>query len=507
LANSTHDWFKNSFSNRKFTLKGVVAFVLFSIIVVVFIFAGYSTSQFGGSSHPAVVGSRIITLNEYKRELERVQSFYRNIFQGEIPERFNQGLSRQALDQLVSREVIFQSAQKMGIFISDEEVRKMIVEDQEVFQEEGRFRRERYLSLLQANGWTPAEFERLLRKERTNERIRNLFQGVSKLSKPEQKLLEKLSSVERNVEFVKINLENLRKYFAPSRAEIDGQLAQVDFLSKVQARFNEKRMEWTQPERVKASHILFRAQPDDETALATALKRAQEARKNLTPKNFAQKAKQLSEDEFSKAKGGSLGEFSRGQMVPEFEQVAFVLAPGTISPPVKSSFGYHLIWVQEKLPSIEPDFELKKIEIAEALLAEPAFAAWLSELGKKLQASDFSAVEKELVGKGLSWQETGFTTLDSETIPALESTVLKDQFYRVNEARPWINQVISVGEEYFLIRLKAQRAVTSKAASLEPAQRAAKWESNLFEFNLKNWLTESETKLRVERNQRLISDQ
>jgi peptidyl-prolyl cis-trans isomerase D len=505
LAKSTHDWVKKSLANKRLTVKGIVAIFLFSLIIIVFIFTGYTTSQFGDSNHPAVVGSRIITLNEYRRELERVQNFYRNIFQGQIPEQFDQGLSRQALDQLVNREVIFQAAQKMGIFISDEEVRKMIIEDQEVFQEEGRFRREKYLALLEANGWTPAEFERLLRKERTNERARGLFQGISRLSKPERSLLEKLSTVERNVEYVRINLELVKKRFAPKEAEIQAELSKSDFLARVQARFDAKRMEWTQPERVRASHILFRAPEGDEEALAAALKKAQAARQGLTPQNFAQRARELSEDEFSKVRDGSLGEFSRGQMVPEFEQVAFTLAPGSISSPVKSPFGYHLIWVQAKLPASEPVFEDKKFEIASVLMAEPQYQAWLSELGKKLQASDFSGVEKELLAKGFTWQETGFVSLDSESIPGLNSVNLRDQFFRVNASRPWVPQVIPEGEDHFVFRFKGQRAVAAKTDPASKTQMVSRWESSLFELNFQNWLTESEAKLHVERNKRLIS--
>lgn len=63
---------------------------------------------------------------------------------------------------------------------------------------------------------------------------------------------------------------------------------------------------------------------------------------------FEEEAKIESEDEGSAANGGDLGWFKRGEMVPEFEEVAFSIEPGKVSEPVKSAFGYHLILVEDK---------------------------------------------------------------------------------------------------------------------------------------------------------------
>jgi parvulin-like peptidyl-prolyl isomerase len=72
----------------------------------------------------------------------------------------------------------------------------------------------------------------------------------------------------------------------------------------------------------------------------------------LTAK-FAELAKAKSDCPSGKGKGGDLGEFARGQMVKEFEEVAFKSAPFVVSDPVKTQFGWHLIMVTKKIPAVE----------------------------------------------------------------------------------------------------------------------------------------------------------
>ena len=107
-------------------------------------------------------------------------------------------------------------------------------------------------------------------------------------------------------------------------------------------------------ERAKARHILiaFQGSPaagenapteDEAKAEAEALLEKIEA-----GADFATVAQEESDDKGSGARGGELGEFTRGQMVPEFENAVFSAEPGTLAPLVRTQFGYHIIEVQER---------------------------------------------------------------------------------------------------------------------------------------------------------------
>jgi peptidyl-prolyl cis-trans isomerase C len=125
-------------------------------------------------------------------------------------------------------------------------------------------------------------------------------------------------------------------------------------------------------ESVRAKHILIRvkgapmpgAEGKPELTDEQALAKAQEIRQKLVAgADFAAVAKTDSDDTGSAPKGGELGEFRRGMMVPPFEQAAFSLKPGEISEPVKSPFGYHIIVVEEHkvkpLSEVKADIETK----------------------------------------------------------------------------------------------------------------------------------------------------
>ncbi len=136
--------------------------------------------------------------------------------------------------------------------------------------------------------------------------------------------------------------------------------------------FEENTSSFATEEQVKASHILV----DSE-------EKAKEVKDKIDQGgDFSQLAKEYSMDTANKDMGGSLGFFGRGQMVPEFEDAAFSLTPGSISDPIKTDFGFHIIKVEEKQAAKVANYEESKDKIKDILLQEklPAtYTTWIQE--------------------------------------------------------------------------------------------------------------------------------
>jgi len=132
--------------------------------------------------------------------------------------------------------------------------------------------------------------------------------------------------------------------------------------------YNENQPKFEQPEMVRAAHVLIMTKTEDGQELpeetvkskrATAEKILERARKG---EDFGTLAREFSEDRGSKENGGEYT-FPRGQMVPEFEKVAFAQEPGTVSDLVTTVFGYHIIKTLEKIAPKVQDFSEAEVTI------------------------------------------------------------------------------------------------------------------------------------------------
>lgn len=135
------------------------------------------------------------------------------------------------------------------------------------------------------------------------------------------------------------------------------------------------------PEQIQASHILVAAKEEADTILAE-LKQGGD---------FAAIAKEKSIDPGSKDKGGDLGFFGKGAMVPEFEEAAFALKVNEISAVVQSEHGFHIIKKTAEKAAVVPTFEEKKEEIKKQLIATEAnelSEAWMTEIRAKAKITN-----------------------------------------------------------------------------------------------------------------------
>ena len=129
--------------------------------------------------------------------------------------------------------------------------------------------------------------------------------------------------------------------------------------------YDENRSKFLIPEQVRASHILILC-PAEATAEVKTQKLAQAQAALALVKggtNFADVARQFSEDPGSKEQGGDLGFFSRGRMVPEFETAAFELATNQVSPVITTHYGFHIIKATERKPAGERTYADSKDNI------------------------------------------------------------------------------------------------------------------------------------------------
>jgi parvulin-like peptidyl-prolyl isomerase len=162
---------------------------------------------------------------------------------------------------------------------------------------------------------------------------------------------------------------------------------------EAKAYYNGHPADFEQPELVHARHILLMTidpetrQPLTTNTVAAKRQQIQDLRKRiLAGEDFATLAKQYSDDRGSKENGGELPEFSRGQMVPEFEAAAFALSSNQVSEVVTTVFGFHLIKVLDKTPAKRIDFATAESDIKDGL-ARLKIAKQAPEYVKKLRVS------------------------------------------------------------------------------------------------------------------------
>lgn len=171
--------------------------------------------------------------------------------------------------------------------------------------------------------------------------------------------MDSVEQVREDIEFYLLAEKLIKPYISVTEDEI-------------KTYFEENKDSFDQKEQVKASHILV----EDE---ATAKKVKEELDNG---KDFAELAKEYSIDTSNAAAGGDMGYFVKGEMAEEFEKAAFSLKPNTISNPVKTEFGYHIIKVTDKKAAKAAVFEDHKAEINDILFDEKIqeeYPYWLEE--------------------------------------------------------------------------------------------------------------------------------
>lgn len=273
--------------NRKWLIAAMA-----SLIGLALSLPAMSADQNESSEKLAVVNGAVITQEEFQSELEPF--LQRMAMSGQKPEAEQlTEIKKKILENLINRELLYQVAKEKGVEADPKAVEEQFSELRERFPDEAQFQ-----AMLDQLGITADSL-----KDQIAQRLMI------------QKVIEQ---------------------------EVGKNITITD--AETKAFYEENPDMFQQPEKIRASHILIKAEPDAEKSEKEAAREKLEGiqAKVEAGEDFGELAKAHSEGP-SGEKGGDLGFFSRGQMVKAFEDIAFALETGEVSDIVETRFGYHLI--------------------------------------------------------------------------------------------------------------------------------------------------------------------
>jgi peptidyl-prolyl cis-trans isomerase C len=270
------------------------------------------------SGKVASVNGVAITRVQYDRAMAPVEQQVAQMGKGSVTDEQLAQVKNKILDNLIATELLYQESRKNGIVIEDKEVNETYDKQKAQFKSD-------------------AEFQKALVESKFNEAA---FKDQIKLGLTIQQYINKNFTLN-----TAISDEDVKKFY------------------------DENADQFQQPAQIRASHILIildasadQAKKDDaKKQLETVLARLKAG------EDFTAVAKEVSQDPYTKDKGGDLDYFSKGQMVQTFEDAAFALKPGELSNIVETDYGYHIIKVTDKKDAKTISLDESKEDIRNSL--------------------------------------------------------------------------------------------------------------------------------------------
>ena len=377
---------------------------LWLVIISFIAFYGVTDRNPGETNSVAVVNGEKITFAAYKDEYLRTQEFFRNILKENAEEYLkNIDLKQMALDRLVEKILLIQTARKLGIGVTDEELVNKLRSFDVFLNERRTLDNDRIVSVLEKNRIEPKKFMDNLKQDILIEKMKKIIGDTAKISsyRVRDEYMKKNEKIEAEYVFVTndfykndVNIKeaDLKNYFEkskeayrlPKREKIKFIFIESKKNAKdISVREDELKIYYTKNidkykskvKQVRARHILFALKPGIKKEDEDAVRKKAEKILNETKsgKDFVTLVKIYSNEPMAALRGGDLGYFQKGAMVPEFERAAFSLSKGEISDLVKTNFGYHIIKVEGILePGEAVPFDYVKDEIRESIISEKA---------------------------------------------------------------------------------------------------------------------------------------
>jgi peptidyl-prolyl cis-trans isomerase D len=365
-----------------------------------------------------------------------------------------------AADNLINRQVLLVEAERLGLRVNDEELRDELQHGRyaQVFFPEGKFiGQDEYEARLRQADISVPEFEQEVKSEILFDKLRNLVTASAAVTDAEVRKEFERRNTKVKFDYAVLSKDDLLKSIHPTDAELKAfyernkatynnsipekrklryvvlETAKVEAQTQVtpddlQAYYDQHRDEFRVPEQVNVRHILIKTPlpgPDgkvDAKGAEEARKKAEDVLKQIkSGGNFAELAKKYSEDPGSAKNGGSLSWIGKGRTVPEFEKAAFSLPKGGTSDLVQSSYGFHIIHVDDKQDAHLKTLDEVKDQIQSTIKQQKAARAADSQASALLTQARTAGLDKAAAARGLQVISTDFVSR-SDSLPGIGSS-------------------------------------------------------------------------------------
>lgn len=391
-----------------------VKFILFAIIVV-FTFWGVGSWQADRVNRVATVNGEPIPSEAYRtaygRMLDRMRQQFGNNLNDDLLKMLN--VEEQALNQLIDQKLLVGEARRLGLRVSDKELAAAI-QSVPAFQVDGAFDLVRYQRVLDANRLTPETFEHDQKQAMMINKLRVMAAGGIAVSDLETREWYDFQNKQVAVDYarfqpggfteIQVSDDALAAYYDAHQTEYQTppkvkvaylRFGYDDFRKQISVTdadvseyYRTHLSEFEKPKTVAARHILLKLDESagDEDVEKVRRRAAEIAEKAKGGADFAELAKTYSEGP-SGPNGGDLGTFKREDMVAPFADAAFAMAPGDISDPVRTRFGWHIIKVAAVNPAATVSEQDAADRIRGRLTAERAKQAAKEQAQKAYEIS------------------------------------------------------------------------------------------------------------------------
>jgi len=401
-----------------------------------------------GAGIVATVAGEDIHTTEVQQQARRMveQQFPRGGAQANMLLPF---FAQRAFDDLVNEKILIAEARRMGLKATDDDLRDYLHQGQlgqNIFPDGKFIGQEAYQDLVSRFGYTVPVFEGLVKDDIVVTKLRTLVSSSASVTDAEIRQQFDKQNTKVKFDYAFIKKDDILKSLHPADAELKAyfDLNQKTYVNSIpekrqlkyvvfdtaklvtqtevtqpdlQSYYDQHRDEYRVPEQVNVRHILIKSPlpgPDgkvDPKEQDVARAKAQDVLKQVKAGgNFADLAKKYSDDPGSAKNGGSLGFIGKGRTVPEFEKAAFSLPKGGTSDLVQSSYGFHIIHVDDKQDAHLKSVDEIKGQIEPLIKQQKAGQAGQAAAAELLSQARSSSLEKAAAGKGLQVITTDFVT-------------------------------------------------------------------------------------------------